>query len=466
MKWTIAVLSALLAAAGLADGSHDAPPGRLESVAALVDFLARDEPGSRLFSVTGLVSHVDAQAFVLEDGDARVYLLKALAADPAPGARVRVKGNVFVPETDISIPFMLRPEPVVNARQLDVLDQGEPPPPLPLAIGDIDPARHHLATIRTTGTVAEETVDKVDPNYLMLIVEDGDSSLPVSMRRTAAGDGKRFTGAKVEVTGLFWRNLSSVRKFSGPFLTANGPADIRIVSPPAADPLDAPNLEPLRYVSPFMVSHMGRRSVCGRVLATWGPNRLMLLSEDGRAIPVELSGEGPLPEYGARIAVAGRPQTDLFQIKLAAASYRPLADDGKFPAPRTTNLDKVFIYDGGQTFYHAECNGSLVSFEGKVINLPNSLSSPGVMLVDCGRFVVPVDAGTHRQALDGLELGCVVRVTGVCVLEGSVWSTENVLPRIESFRVVVRNADDVGVLARPPWWTPLRLGLAIGVLLA
>ena len=62
--------------------------------------------------------------------------------------------------------------------------------------------------------------------------------------------------------------------------------------------------------------------------------------------------------------------------------------------------------------------------------------------------------------------GCRIEVTGVCLLLSESWGNRMRFPRLDGFAVIPRRADDIRVLARPPWWTPGRLLIVIGSLLA
>lgn len=436
--------------------------GPLDSAAALAAFLDGESPGSRAFVVSGLVTTSLRDAFIVDGGDARIYMTSHLPSPPPRGASVRVIGSAFVPQTDTSIPFMLRPEPLANAREITIGAVGDPPAPLHIALGGIDPARHHLALLETSGEVLDAGRDEFDAHYAILILGEDGATLPVSIECDKVPDLRALVGAEVAVAGLFWKSHSGVRKFSGPLLVADGPDALRVIAPPA-DPFAAPRLENLRYVSPADVAHMGRRTIGGRVLATWGRNRFMLQSDDKRIMQVELAHEEALPRCGASVTVAGLPRADILQIRMTRAVYRerPAEPDGA-DMPHVP-LAAILNRSGGALAYEAARNGSIVSFAGRIIGRQHV---DGHILVDADETAVTVDASTHSEVLDALEPGSLVRVTGMCLLEGPAWSTENVFPRIEDFRVVVRGADDIRILAHPPWWTPRRFICAIALLLA
>ncbi|MBR1920574.1 MAG: sensor histidine kinase, partial [Kiritimatiellae bacterium] len=88
------------------------------------------------------------------------------------------------------------------------------------------------------------------------------------------------------------------------------------------------------------------------------------------------------------------------------------------------------------------------------------------VLVESDGLVVPVDMSAVPEAAAGIEEGCLVKVSGTCVMDISNWQANSVFPQIRGFFVVVRAPSDVVILARPPWWTSARLLTVVGTLLA
>ena len=468
MSRTRSLFLLLLAVARGSAAAASEPAARAIGTAEeLAAFLGGGTPGVRDFDATGRVSFAAADAFVLSDGGARVYVGLKEAPPPPRGALVRVEGTAGVPRGDPSAPFLLRGEPYAEAHAVGILARDAPPPPARVALAGLDPDRHDLAFLETSGTIADAGPDEMDERYAVLVLSEGGRTLPVFVPARPGFDAGAFVGAKVEAAGLFWKSLSGVRKFAGPVLAASSPDDVRVVEQPP-DPFAAPELESLRYVSPSAVSGRGRRTARGRLAAAWGRNKALVRTADGRGILVELSGGSSAPPCGAWVAVSGLPRTDTIQIRLALASVREEPEPAETPAePPAVPLSEVVRASGGRVSYQAQYAGYPVFFEGRVVAPPSAGDAPGTFLVDADGVLATVDAGAAPDvAPDGLAEGAVVRVAGVCVLEGSPWSPENVFPRVEGFRVVVVAPDGVRVLRRPPWWTPGRLAAAAAVLLA
>ena len=454
------LLLALAAVAGAAVAEPATEP--IGTAAELAAFLGGGTPGFREFAVTGRVSFAAADAFVLSDGAARVHVAWDGAA-PSRGALVRAEGEAGVPHGDPTAPFLLRGEPFARAGAVEVLATGEPPAPERVALGDLDPDRHDLAFLVTSGEVADAGPDEMDERYAVLVLAEGGRTLPVFVPAQPGFDAGALVGAKVEADGLFWKSLSGMRKFAGPVLATLSADDVRVVAP-APDPFAAAELETLRYASPSAVSELGRRTVRGRLVAAWGRGELLVRTADGRVVLAELTGGASPPPCGAWVAVSGLPQSDALQIRLALASVREEPEPADAPAgPAAVPLSDVVRRTDGRLSYGAQYAGCPVFLEGRVVAPPSAGDAQGTFLVDSDGVLATVDAAS---APDGLAEGAIVRVSGVCVLESSPWSPENVFPRVEGFRVVVVAPDGVRVLRRQPWWTPGRLAAAAAVLLA
>jgi signal transduction histidine kinase len=68
--------------------------------------------------------------------------------------------------------------------------------------------------------------------------------------------------------------------------------------------------------------------------------------------------------------------------------------------------------------------------------------------------------------LDGVTIGCTVEVDGTYITETDIWYPSCVFPHVRDIIIAVRTPKDVRITAYPPWWTPQRLFMLIGALLA
>ena len=240
---------------------------------------------------------------------------------------------------------------------------------------------------------------------------------------------------------------------------------IKIITPAPTNPFGVPFLDASRDTYAAIASGIGRRRAKGRVLAVWHKNRILLRTKDERIVRVDLSGVEP-PKYGMAIEAAGIPETDLYRLNLSRAIWRP-ADEAIEAEPQAENLTVGLLtttdvnVKGIQTSYH----GKAIRMKGIVRSMP-SPGGDGRLGLECDGQIVPIDASACPEAFDGVEIGCVLDASGICLMETENWRPSAPFPHVEGFAIVVRAPEDVRIIARPPWWTPRRLLAVIGTLLA
>ena len=453
-----ALLSALAATAALAGTDGET----LRTAAELNEFA--DDPRRRYtpFCVTGTVQAVDAPAeghVIVSDASGWVEIRNASDSRPAPGDRIALAGLAHMSshqEIDIS------------ADRLTPLGADSASGALRLPLREISEERHHLRAVVTEGTVIDSFPDEIDAGNHFLILKDEEVILPLALRVRADGgaDFESLRDARVRVSGRFMRTVSGGRKFSGPFIYVDDRADISVAVPPLADPFAAPPLEKTLYRTPREIARRGKRTVRGEVLAVWGENRLMLRTNDGRIVNVTLAHGQKAPPPGAYATAAGYPETDLFRVNLSRAIVRVEPDA---PPPREeeaiTDIRTVFGGSGGPNALEPGCHGRLARLSGKVQSVP-SPNGAGRLLLACGPYKFTVDPGPNPDATRGIDIGTRLEASGRCCLETATWDPDDIFPRISNLAVVIRSPADLRILARPPWWTPLRLLVVISFLVA
>lgn len=424
----------------------------------LEDFFASDEKRSSL-SLSGIVQHVDTSWFCLQDKTGRSLIrLKGGITPPKPGDEIIVNGHAAI--TKIS-------EPVAFATNITCVGRKAISPAQHLHIADLDEQRHNLALVCITGTIIDIIPDEIDSSFIFFLVKDGETILPAAVNKTSIPiKTKSLINAYVRLTGLFYRSISGLRKFTGPIVYLYDPNLIEVLHQP---PVDIFNAKPLRhrlYLTPRDVSRLDLRSITGRVAAVWEKGRLLVITDDGRAVTVELASDETAPSYGTLIKAVGYPEADILSIKLTRSHCQTLA--GPSPSedlPQDINARNIVSGN-----WHVKVNkplfGKLLRIKGTVINIPLSVESDQRILLDADSVNVAIDVSTNPTLTQKLELGSFVEVVGRCILETETWRPENPFPRITGFFLVPRTTADIRVLAAPPWWTPAKLLAVIGIFIA
>ena len=212
---------------------------------------------------------------------------------------------------------------------------------------------------------------------------------------------------------------------------------------------------------------MRRRTATGHAIAVWGDRHFLLREDGGRIIGVELINSSSIPECGERVKVVGYPETDLYRINLARASFRSeKGPSAVFPQPEAVAPREILLDSEGNQMIKPYYHGQLVRMRGEIVTLPEGSGGERILNLDCDGFLVPVDVSAHPDAVDGMDVGCDVEVTGICVLKSPNWCPTMLFPRIDGLILVPRSKDDLRVVSSPQWWTAERLLAIVGILLA
>jgi len=406
------------------------------------------------FALTGTVHSAVGSTFVLDDGNLLVPVLNMTEphVDLHDGNRVALSGIFGLKKAAYGN------EPYTVARQARILDVGMTPLPAKRTLQDLSSSRGHLRLVETTGTIIDYRADDADPDYLHLILKDGPTTMPVSIFSKDVGSVGALVDAQVSVVGTFNRTLQGVRRYSRPFI-CSALRDIRVVAPPPP-PEHVPVLERKIYLTPKDILSLGKRKISGEIIAVWQTHNLLLRDDDGRIVRVRLTRHNKtVPRPGLCATICGYPETDQFNIILGTATIASCTDGTHAPESPDCLASPAAIISqtptGPATFKHAYY-GKLVRLGGTVRNLPSPGNAEGRIGLDCGGRLVQLDTSACPDAAEGLELGCRIEATGVCLLEMNDYDAQTDTPHVSGLTLLLRSRNDVAVLSRPPWLTPMR----------
>ena len=437
--------------------------GTLRSIAEIDAFTEDATPRKVPFEVTGTVVETfvlpkAAEVVLSDDSGTRLSFYRDLELSrPEPGDTIAASGVANMSAEH---------EPYVLLEDFRVLGRGPRPEPVAVRLAGLNAREHNLAVVRTEGTVVDAFPDEVDRRYTILLLEDGGAVVPVSFPQDAFGDRRDLVDARIRVTGVYRRNVEGVRKFSWPNIAPRAPEDIVVVAPPPADPFSAPPLENRLYLTSDEVARMSKRSVSGEVLATWSGDRAMLRTGDGRIVNLTLAHGVDLPPCGEAVVAAGRPETDLFRINLAAARWKAAPAQPPVAAEEAADAAAAFWDDQGLLSINAQIHGTLVRARGVVRTLPSPGDPDLRFVLDAGDASIPVDVTSNPGIVDGLRIGSEVQATGRCILLTDPGRRDYDSAKVHGVALVLRSPADLVVLRRAPWWTPGRLYAVIAVMLA
>ena len=414
--------------------------------------------------LSGTVTIALKDRIVLEDQTGRVKIWMYWIKDvPEAGSIARVECSAIIDDAKRN---------VLCARRISATGRTEPPQPVDTTISRIMRGEHDLAPIRVRGMVVDVTPDDIEPNNSFIHLSDGREIIAVAAARSSRPE--RLVGAEIEVTGHCDPEIGCWRQFQGRgLLSLPGFNPVKVVTPPPEDPFSAPPLFAVAKIGIHNLTALGRRSVTGRVLATWhGDSVLLSAAARGRwnTFQAVLAKGQALPRCGDVVQVVGFPHTDLFTITLDNALCRPSKDPDSVPMPddsepEEVSADRLMASRSGLSQVQALYHGRTIRIRGRARSVPSDDFNENRLQMQSGEYIVPVDVSSCHRAVEGISRDCEIEVTGVCMLVADPWRANVPVPRVRGFAVIVRDADDIKVLSRPTWWTPTRLLIVICALL-
>ena len=163
---------------------------------------------------------------------------------------------------------------------------------------------------------------------------------------------------------------------------------------------------------------MGRRRAVGRVVAVWHGDRMLQHTPGGHTVRVDLQERNP-PEFGAVVECVGIPETDLYRFNLSRAVWRPAAPEEAIQQeaePEAISASQLLTGRNGVPAVQVRYHGKPVRVTGIVRSLPAPNHPYDRLGLECDRRIVPIDASACLAAFDGVEIGCVVEVSGICLI--------------------------------------------------
>ncbi|MDD4024955.1 MAG: sensor histidine kinase [Kiritimatiellae bacterium] len=311
--------------------------------------------------------------------------------------------------------------------------------------------------------------DEIDPKYIFLILNDGDKTLYAATQGHSAETIHRLDtliGHALTITGLCDPNPSGLRRNIGRILRINALSCIETVTQTTADPFDAPAFDKSSQIQSATIVSLGRQRICGHVIAVWQNDSFLLRTSGGSLSRVDLAKNTP-PKFGETIEVVGFPETDLYRINFSRAIWRPAETKTRLIDDPVSNITAAALMSTarGKPTYNADFHGRIVRLRGTVLSLPNVGRDDGRFYIESDGFTIPVDVSANPSALNGISVGCVIDVTGTCVMDIENWRPNLVFPHIKEVLIVTRTPHDIALHRPAPWWTPTRLLIVIASLL-
>lgn len=323
--------------------------------------------------------------------------------------------------------------------------------------------------VRITSTVRHAYYDDIDSKYAFLVLPYGNDLLYAGIKLNDVQPMKidNLVGSEVQIDGTCDPITYINRQWIGRYLSVNGEADLKIISPAKSDPFDVPPIAALFGQRPADISRRDQHKAHGVVIATCSDNSVLIRIGSNDVCRVSIP-EGRLPAYGNVIDAVGYPSTDFYHVNLSMARWRyadrRLEDADVGNAAVDTSPENIRRNENGKTIINPQYHGRAIRLTGVICGLPSTRDNDCVLLIKSDSQTVPIDICSVKNAIRGLGIGCKLAVSGTCVMDVENWNQQTPFPRIRGFSVVTRTESDIQVIRRAPWMTPAKLLVIIGLL--
>jgi len=281
-----------------------------------------------------------------------------------------------------------------------------------------------------------------DVQYHLIEIAAGGGRLLVYTKELPVKDPSDLLDSTVRVRGVCSTQFNHQRQLFAIRLMVPRPEDLTIEVPATVNPFSGaagPIGSLLQFAPQATYGH--RVKVAG-VVIYFDPGSAVFLQDGGHGVEVQTKDREPLL-LGDQVEALGFVSQGDYTPLLQDAVYRKTAG-GRPVSPAQVKLDDVLTgnYD---------CQ--LIQVSARLLDRALHGTEQYLVLQESNSiFQARLQQTTGQNGFDRLENGSRVAVTGVCRLEPGEWAAgENW--RAKSFSVLLRSADDVAVLAAPPWWT-------------
>ena len=234
-------------------------------------------------------------------------------------------------------------------------------------------------------------------------------------------------------------------------------AQMRVTNPEFIEVLEAPRdsstlpLTPLKRLLGHPVSGAPGHRIRTRGTVTHSRNNESFqIQDEEHGVRVWTTGKIEPPALNSIVEVLGFP---------TPGPLSPTLEDGQFRIlGNSTALEPAVMATARDAFSH---EGRLVRVTGRLIETQTDVSPARLLLKDEHLlFAAEFNGRIPRDALPAAP-GAIITVTGIA--EGSVGSPQQEEGYLKSRDLLIhlRSPGDLGVVQAAPWWTPLRLAVAL-----
>lgn len=355
--------------------------------------------------------------------------------------------------------------PIIRALRVRAVGTAPLPAPVELSVPQMRTGRYDCQRVIVRGVTQTATRNK-ESNQIDFDMETELGSLVFHLEGDPKLDISQLVDAEVTIEGVCLMYFNRRNEQIGTHVQVGSIEKVTIHRPPPPDPFGVPLME-FNRLMPFSPEPrvLHRRRISGTVTFI-EPKKFLVLQNGDRAVRVNLLEQGgnPTARIGDLVEASGFVEVREFYAELSNALVRKSgAGEPIIPEP-VDSLRVMGPPDTPAQRLPEDFDGRLVSLSGRLLAVDDRRESRHLLIETDGGIIEGVLPGAASPSLpDGVRPGSSVRITGVCMVTYTEKVPVRAFARPKSFEIRLRTPADIAVLRAAPWWTPLRLWIALGI---
>ncbi|MGO8757632.1 MAG: diguanylate cyclase domain-containing protein [Terracidiphilus sp.] len=427
-----------------------APPASLRAVAALSnDEASQHQPVS--FDATVIYFRAYDQNLFVQDGGAAIYVQAATSLHLVPGDRVLVRGTMHESF-----------RPYVDSRDIALIGHVPLPKPVQPTYQQMIRAEAdcQFVTVRALVRSADLTPNsrsRTSAIVLHMLVEG--EPVDANIDSNDENNVKDMLDAEVQITGAISGRFDNKMQLTGLLLHVQSMDNVKILKRASSDPWSIPVTSMDQVITNFRTVDLTQRTRVQGTVTYYQPGGAVVLQDGPRSLWIETDSWIPL-HIGDQADAIGFPQVENGFLTMTRAEIRGSAVQAPVAPSLLTWRDLAVGGNQGRSRVF-----DLVSVEGLVVTEVRQATQDEYVIESGGHLFSailhhPSPASRILLApMKQIPAGSRIRVTGICML-----SDANPFNGEVPFNILMRDLDDIQMIAQPPWLNVRHLLLIVGLL--
>lgn len=338
--------------------------------------------------------------------------------------------------------------PGITSAKVTRVGRATLPHPVSVTYDDLLSGRFHYERVEVSGIVRSV---KWLPhrNCFVLQVALGARKLDVELVALGWTNLPPLVDAKVRAVGLAAGYINPRRQLRSPALLVSRPEDLRVETPPPAEPYAAPLVAPAKLLQFNPLGLAGHRVRLRGVVTHQRLGEALFIRAGTEGLLVETQHKTPVAA-GDVVDVLGFPAMGRFGVFLEDAEFRVVNREA---APQPVPSSTAEILRGTN-------DATLVVLEARLLDVRSDGNETLLVLSEAGTvFRARLPESPARR----LRPESVLRLTGVCRLTEANLAGQRFRASPLEMELLLRSGADLTVLHAPSGWTTQRLMVLLGV---